>query len=306
MPLNTWGVGQDALLGFLANRDAKQRLEEDRARRDRLDVEAQQDRQRQRDIQEGQLRSISEDRNERRDILAADRADRDAKAKREQAEAAQRGELLDAYDAAQTPEEKYAIGVRLVNAGGKLPPAPKPTTTPVMRVNPRTGQMENIGEAPYGSHFVQEPAPKEPKAAAGPKDDPGLPNGVKSYIDSLTQKADAQGNLYTTEQALDELARTAPQLRAAHPSLDMGKVSRYAKAIFPKTEKDPLGQPVARKAPVPTSGTPAPNAGAPAPKAPAADQQVSALLGSAKPGKYTLTDGSVWLKMPDGSIQKGQ
>lgn len=300
MPVNVWSAGQDALLGFLANRDAKQRLEEDRARRDRLDVEAQQDRQRQRDIQEGQLRSIDEDRQERRSILQQDRTDREAKATREQAEAEERGRLLDAYDAAQSPEERYAIGVRLVNAGGKLPPEPKPTTSPVMRVNPRTGTVEQIGTAPVGAKFVNEPAPKEPKAT-GPKDNAALPNGVKAYLDSFATKTDAQGNAYTQEQALEEVSRVARELRQAHPSLDMGKVSNYVKAVVPKTEKDALGQPVPRKVSAPAS--PSTPSGS---KAPAADAQVSSLLKSANPGKYTLTDGSVWLKMPDGSIQKAQ
>jgi hypothetical protein len=37
----------------------------------------------------------------------------------------------------------------------------KPTSQPVMRVNPRTGQMEQIGAAPQGAHFVNEPAPPQ-------------------------------------------------------------------------------------------------------------------------------------------------
>lgn len=38
-------------------------------------------------------------------------------------------------------------------------------TVPVVRVNPRTGKVETLGEVPKGSHFVQEPAP--PAASGG-------------------------------------------------------------------------------------------------------------------------------------------
>lgn len=38
----------------------------------------------------------------------------------------------------------------------------KPANTPIFRTNARTGQAEQIGEAPVGSHFVAEPAPKAP------------------------------------------------------------------------------------------------------------------------------------------------
>ena len=34
---------------------------------------------------------------------------------------------------------------------------PKPTSQEVIRINPRTGKMENIGNAPTGAHFVTEP-----------------------------------------------------------------------------------------------------------------------------------------------------
>jgi hypothetical protein len=37
--------------------------------------------------------------------------------------------------------------------------------TPVMSINPRTHKMEQIGDAPAGAHFVNEPAPRDPLAA---------------------------------------------------------------------------------------------------------------------------------------------
>jgi hypothetical protein len=70
-----------------------------------------------------------------------------------------------------TPEPVKAF-LRMKNAGAgsvpaellKGPDQPKPDQ-PVMRVNPRTGQMEQIGKAPAGAHFVTEPQPPSTNAA---------------------------------------------------------------------------------------------------------------------------------------------
>jgi hypothetical protein len=50
------------------------------------------------------------------------------------------------------------------NAPSGIFEKPEPVAPPpqaVMRVNPRTGKMEQIGEAPKGAHFVNEPAPPQ-------------------------------------------------------------------------------------------------------------------------------------------------
>lgn len=61
---------------------------------------------------------------------------------------------------------------------------PKPAdTTPVMRVNPRTGQVEQIGSAPKDAHFVTQPAEGGASDALGVETDARTsPNGTK-YLD---------------------------------------------------------------------------------------------------------------------------
>ena len=77
---------------------------------------------------------------------------------------------------------------------GKAPTAgivapDKPTSQPVMRVNPKTGQVEQIGTAPTGAHIVREPTPAPPVAHYTDQaevDKDGKPTGRMFRIDSLT------------------------------------------------------------------------------------------------------------------------
>jgi len=61
------------------------------------------------------------------------------------------------------PIEKRATAVtELLKEQGK---PEKPTTQPVMRVNPRTGTVEQIGEGPANAHWATEPAPRDTTAS---------------------------------------------------------------------------------------------------------------------------------------------
>lgn len=42
-------------------------------------------------------------------------------------------------------------------------PKPAPAPIPIRRVNPRTGKMDDLGDAPAGTHFVNEPAATPPQ-----------------------------------------------------------------------------------------------------------------------------------------------
>jgi hypothetical protein len=64
-------------------------------------------------------------------------------------------------------DDPRRLGMDVAEAGGAPAPwmlekTPKPTTKPVMRINRATGKMEQIGDAPADSHFVNEPTPPPP------------------------------------------------------------------------------------------------------------------------------------------------
>jgi hypothetical protein len=65
-----------------------------------------------------------------------------------------------------SPQMKLALQYQNVTGdnapSGIFDKPEKPSTQPVMRVNPRTGKMESLGDAPTGAHFVNEPAPPTP------------------------------------------------------------------------------------------------------------------------------------------------
>lgn len=58
----------------------------------------------------------------------------------------------------------------------------------------------------------------------------------------------------------------------------------------------PINTPLGATMPGATGAAPPPSQKIPA--------EVTAVLATVGPGKHTLTDGSVWLKLPDGSIQQ--
>jgi hypothetical protein len=102
-------------------------------------------------------------------------------------EAATKKKGQEAY-AASLPEGPLKQEAMFALQMGRNPTAsavagPWGATEPVVRVNPRTGKVETIGDVPKGSHFVQEPAPKpeaEPDAALG-LTDKGLDIAAKLY-----------------------------------------------------------------------------------------------------------------------------
>jgi hypothetical protein len=70
-----------------------------------------------------------------------------------------------------------------------------------MRVNPRTGQLEQIGSAPAGSHFVTEPPPRDNSAADMRKD-----NQVQGVHRDVTTKIDAvEKPISVTQDGLEKL-----------------------------------------------------------------------------------------------------
>jgi hypothetical protein len=70
------------------------------------------------------------------------------------------------YEAA-APERASKIRFMDAQANAMENPPQKPTSQPVIRINPRSGKMESMGEAPTGAHFVTEPAPPQAPSQRG-------------------------------------------------------------------------------------------------------------------------------------------
>lgn len=95
------------------------------------------------------------------------------------------GERADARAAAADAAARRPIPVMGVGPGGMKPigeapagthflnepePKPAPAPIPIRRVNPRTGKIDDLGDAPAGTHFLNEPAPPAPKDTSGRED----------------------------------------------------------------------------------------------------------------------------------------
>jgi hypothetical protein len=160
--INPGAAITDSLVHFLAQRDVEKRQA-------MLDQLALQDRQR------SQGRQDAADERARL-VFEQQQADRAAALKAAQVEADEAGIVStkaaimenDRRNAianylSAAPEDKPALAEELaLKYNIKVPVAPKSESEPVVRVNPRTGKLETLGEAPKGAHFVTEPAPPTP------------------------------------------------------------------------------------------------------------------------------------------------
>lgn len=257
MPRSVFAAGQDAMLGFLAERDAVKRLNEDRARRDRLDAEEAADRARGRDIQEENLRNQREDRAER--LAETKRINNEriaaSEAKRKQDEAVQ-GLVKEMLDPNTPQERKQAIGFELDRL--QVSPSlidkylnPKATTKPVFGVDPHAGTVRQFGEVPVDAQVVNIPRPAGAGGPKPPKDDPRLPMGTKRWIESISQRG------VPLEEARTELSRGWGQQTSAHPNADLGEAAAFLQKLYPT---DSMGQrsPMGGGAPVGEAAAPAP------------------------------------------------
>ena len=237
MPQNVWSAGRDEMLKTLALRDAEQRLEEDRLRRQQIDDENRQYRRDNMDLQNRQLQSIETDRTERR-------ADADARVAQQKTDEQKKQDLIAiVIDDAADPKVRAQAGVMLDSMGvsaAALKPYLQPEKaemTPVMRVNPRTGKMENLGDVAKGTHFVTEPAPpreREPRQpSANERDDPRLPRGTKVWIEEIA------GRVPDVAQARAELSKGWRMQRDAHPLADLAEAADYLNKLYPA---DAFGQ----------------------------------------------------------------
>lgn len=310
---NVWSAARDEMLDFLTERESRQRQEEDRARVLKQQEVENAQRDRQLKVSEGQLSSIEKDRAERQ--RDQDKAQTIAEQQR-----VRLGELLDAYDAATTEDQKYDIGVKIINSGGKLPPA--------KRTPPRDPVADHRAKRLFD---IANPLPtKEP---ASHRDDPDLPRGVTDWIDSIAQRGGV-----SIAQAREELSKGWKQQKSAHPRASLGKAAAYLNSVFPASDAPFDQTPRTSLAGAPRSDAPQaalpgaesksdvtpapapaevkfnvkaaeagpaatvnPNAAADGPVPP----EVENVLRNLPVGKQVpLSDGSVWGRMPNGQLRK--
>jgi hypothetical protein len=124
------------------------------------------------------LQSLNQDRAFKQDEATQKDAERQAAAAKASTLGTLRGAIAGSQNLAGTSDPtgaaatRGALRVAMASGGAEpkdIPQEAKPETTPVMRVNPRTGMLENIGSAPTGAHFVTEPPPPTAPAGAAPQ-----------------------------------------------------------------------------------------------------------------------------------------
>lgn len=274
---NIFVAGQNRVLETLARNDANRRLEEDRLRREQIDSENRTDRDRSFKLQERQLDSLDTDRDERRaETARVNDANLEGKARAEANAKALAG-LMDAYDAAKTPEERRQIGMRIINSGGKVLDETKPIEVSAgsTLVDPNT-------------HKPIYTAPNRPLATpASEKDDPSLPLGTKRWIEQIASQAPS------IEDARQWLSKGWAQASAAHPRQELGKAAAYLTTLYPSD----MGGVRAPMGGAPEGAAPA---GAPpvaaAPKSDVPPAVAAALANEPDNPQIQLSDGSVWAK----------
>jgi hypothetical protein len=233
---NIFSAGQDSMLDFLAKRDLDQQKTYDRE-------DARADKQRSFENQERQLANAELNTQFNQERLTAQDAEKVTERKAKDDRVANLIKVVTDGNAAPEVRQQAglqldALGVSASAIGGVLNPKPeKPTSNPVMRVNPRTGKVEQIGEAPVGAHFVQEPAPPKPtKDPNAVKDNANLPQGVVDYLDTFLTKDHGGSKPYTLDEAYAEVSGNWGKLKAAHPHLDAGAVKTYLLKSFPQDQ----------------------------------------------------------------------
>jgi hypothetical protein len=188
---------------------------------------------------------------------------------------------------AAPPEKPIVVSGRLVMPStGKVVYEPPSTAAAPQRPFSVNGRLVS----PEGKVIYE--SPKEaaaPKVDPRTKDDPSLPRGVQDYILKLRSKYDS------FEEAAIELSQAAPELRAAHPSLDSAKAlntlrAQYGGSANPREPQTP--EQIEAASAARARGTAA-GKGA---------TGGSVLAQIAKP--WTGSGGSVKMKGPDGSVKE--
>jgi hypothetical protein len=230
---NAFAAGQDALLNFLAKRDAQQRLMEDRARRSELDAQEASFKQQQLANQGRQLDETAAYRQDQIDSLAAgraasaDAAKAGADSKRQAAEEAlapkARLEAIVADESAD-PNLRKAAQFKLLGI------------TPTADVQTGRDHMAEANSRMAGSlatsiEMLNRRNELSQTNREASKDSPSLPTGTKDWINSLAGKP--------IEAARAELQAGWRQQRAAHPHADLAEAAKYLDSLY--TQESDIG-----------------------------------------------------------------
>jgi hypothetical protein len=171
--INPWSAATDTLLQTLAQRDAAARLEEQKQRQMQLDVEERADREAMRSHQAAQLRSLDEDRDERRRLASETAAERTAAARDKKAMEDLEQSAIWNYQNAPDAESKAKARELLELQFKYRFQAPEKPATPFMHnVAPGATVLGPDGKPLYT-------APDRPRAGSGDEPKPATPAQIR-------------------------------------------------------------------------------------------------------------------------------
>ncbi len=252
---NVWEAGSDALLKALAERDARKRLDEDRARQMQLDEERRAQILAQQELQRGQLKSIDEDRDERRRMAgeAAEAAGTNALLKDEttrRGEAAKQAAVQAYKEAVASGDDKAVQGaIADLAVHGIRVPTPPASGGAGFTLSPGQQRFDATGKQ-IGS--VPDRPRTGPAGPSVPRSERELPQGVTDWLDTLTQ-------FPTIQEARKALNEGWQQQRKHHPEVDLQKAAAYLDKSFPFGQsEDVAGGKMRAAAVVQPGGQPAP------------------------------------------------
>jgi hypothetical protein len=268
MATNIWGAGQDALLGFLADRDAKKHLAEDRARRDRLDQETAQDRALMRETQRMSAESLVQDRADR----TADRRTATETAARNQQEIDAALAVMAAAQAnpeAHSPEEvtraatvldKHKVSPNALNSLKPKPPTGRSMEDELALINARAAAGARYRAPRPDGSAPRVPTPAQINAARAQAQriarqderEARIPEGMdlKQYEDQLFREslmamgaelppAPDFGNVQSGASSTADPQAAPPAVAGPGPQMEPGSLEAKAEAVLSRV----LGRP---------------------------------------------------------------
>lgn len=225
MAINPFAAGTDALFDYLAEREERRMLMEDRERRAQLDREAKEKSDAQLALQRDQLGSLERDRQER---AAATKRDDDRAAADQKAID---DHIAIVMDPTKTEAERRAAGMwldqknvdpnRIERAITGKDPTKK---VHVVDANGRVVRTIEMG--------MQDQYQELPRPAAGPqtpvshRDDPSIPDGTKRWLDTIAARG------VDEDTAMAELNKGWNQQLAAHPRAELASAAAYLKKFY--------------------------------------------------------------------------
>lgn len=253
---NPWVAASRSILDTLAQRDVAQRLEAERQAEAARQAEEMELRRRQIASAEENTRSLIADREADQRLRAEEAARRKAEAERQrQIEAANQQDvagLIEMYYTAQDPKDRAKIATQIQMRGGRVVEPEAPVRPRNLAEALMLGDTAAVDAFKRAAQFEQ--GLRGGGGAAGPQDDPELPESFRTYLDTLPTKVDPEtGQPYTFDRAIDEVRRVFARSAQAGTigTINQAKAVAYLRNIFPEREvvtgQDPMGEPVTQR-----------------------------------------------------------